>query len=85
MVDSQIAGDSDYNKAYQDCFYSNFNWAVLENSLKWNNMEEEQVKTPIHDAQHVSPICKSPILVSAKDKVMLSVSRLLLKGTVFSN
>lgn len=45
VVDAQIAGDSVYNLAYQDCFHSHFNWAVLENALKWTNMEPEQVKT----------------------------------------
>lgn len=26
-------------KGYQDCFYDNFEWAVLENALKWKQME----------------------------------------------
>ena len=44
IVDAQIAGDSDYNRKYQDCFYANFNWAVHENAMKWPQMEWTQVR-----------------------------------------
>ena len=30
-------------KGYQDCFYDNFEWAVLENALKWKQMEPHRV------------------------------------------
>ncbi|XP_046557886.1 endo-1,4-beta-xylanase 1-like isoform X1 [Haliotis rubra] len=29
-------------KGYQDYFYKNFNWAVIENDLKWTNMEPQR-------------------------------------------
>ena len=43
IVDAQIAGDSEYNAKYQDCFYTHFNWAVHENAMKWGRMEDTQV------------------------------------------
>ena len=43
IVDAQIAGDSEYNQKYQDCFYTHFNWAVHENAMKWKTMERNQV------------------------------------------
>ena len=46
IVDSQIAGDSDYNKKYQDTYYGHFNWAVHENAMKWQSMEPVQVSRP---------------------------------------
>ena len=30
-------------KNYQDCFHDNFDWAVLENALKWGMMERHKV------------------------------------------
>ena len=30
-------------RKYQDFVYKNFNWAVLENALKWSKTEEKQV------------------------------------------
>ena len=44
IVDAQIAGDSEYNVKYQDCFYTHFNWAVHENAMKWKQMEWSQVR-----------------------------------------
>ncbi len=38
-----ISDNSGANQAYQDFFYNNFNWAVLENKLKWKQMEVNEV------------------------------------------
>ena len=43
IVNYVIAGESDYDRKYQDCFYAHFNWAVSEGAMKWHVMEEEQV------------------------------------------
>ena len=40
---SEISGTAGDNVKYQDCYYENFNWAVLENALKWIQMERNQV------------------------------------------
>ena len=40
---SEISGTAADNVKYQDCYYENFNWAVLENALKWKQMERNQV------------------------------------------
>ena len=38
-----IAGTTERDQKYQQTFYDNFNWAVLENSLKWRQMEPNKV------------------------------------------
>ena len=38
-----IAGKTEEDVKYQQTFYDNFNWAVLENSLNWRQMEKKQV------------------------------------------
>ena len=38
-----IVGDTESDQKYQQTFYDNFNFAVLENSLKWRQMEPNQV------------------------------------------
>ncbi|XP_071111510.1 uncharacterized protein [Haliotis cracherodii] len=40
-VDANDITDSQHKK-YQDYFYDNFEWAVLENALKWYSMEQNQ-------------------------------------------
>ncbi|XP_046549759.1 endo-1,4-beta-xylanase 2-like [Haliotis rubra] len=40
-VDANDITDSQHKK-YQDYFYDNFEWAVLENALKWYSMEPSQ-------------------------------------------
>ena len=41
-VDARMIVDSQH-RAYQDVFYKNFGWGVLENALKWQWMETSQV------------------------------------------
>lgn len=31
-------------KAYQDYFYNTFEWAVMENAMKWHEMERNEVR-----------------------------------------
>ena len=42
-----VSDTSGTYQAYQDFFYNNFNYAVLENALKWKQMEPNQVSTCI--------------------------------------
>ena len=35
--------NSSFSK-YQQVFYDNFNWAVLENALKWRKIEQTRVR-----------------------------------------
>ena len=41
MTDS---GES--NQKYQQFFYDMFNWGVIENAMKWQEMERNQVEIP---------------------------------------
>ena len=40
---SELSDTSGVYQAYQDFFFNNFNYAVLENKLKWKQMESNQV------------------------------------------
>ena len=38
-----IAGTDDDSMKYSQTFYDNFYWSVLENDLKWRQMERNRV------------------------------------------
>ena len=38
-----LNGDTERDEKYRDCFYENFEYAVLENALKWRQMEANRV------------------------------------------
>lgn len=42
-VHADMLVDSQY-KAYQGFFYDNFEWGVIENKLKWKQMEWSEVR-----------------------------------------
>ena len=44
MQANLVSDTSGIYQAYQDFFYNNFNYAVLENALKWRQMEPNQVQ-----------------------------------------
>ena len=47
MQANLVSDTSGTYQAYQDFFYNNFNYAVLENALKWKQMEPNQVSIDI--------------------------------------
>ena len=47
MQANLVSDTSGIYQAYQDFFFNNFNYAVLENALKWKQMEPNQVSTHI--------------------------------------
>lgn len=40
---TKIVASDPADQAYQQAFYHNFEWGVLENALKWDQMEHTKV------------------------------------------
>ena len=55
MQAALVSDTSGTYQAYQDFFYNNFNYAVLENALKWKQMEPNQVS--IHNCCSMRCTC----------------------------
>ena len=43
----EMSSDAADDVKYQDCFYENFNWAVLTTALVWSYMEAEPVRVSV--------------------------------------
>ena len=67
MQANLVSDTSGTYQAYQDFFYNNFNYAVLENALKWKQMEPNQVST--HICCPMRCTCKEKSLSMTPEKI----------------